>query len=182
MKIKVGDRVLAVFVALLVLGVGVFFILGALNIISLDMVTTLVQAIGDNWVNALILGLVGLALAILGICLMAGMFAKGGTSARYVMLKNTDSGGIYASVETIRQVIKLVVEKAPEVLRHRIMIHVEKEAVLINLILGLKPETVVPDFSSDLQDKVKSIVQTTMGIEVAQVKITVDNHAAGTKD
>jgi uncharacterized alkaline shock family protein YloU len=162
-----GRIILSVYTLLLIfLSVGV--IMMGFRLIPLELVGTSITYIYGQWEA----GVVGIAFLFASIPLLwAGLRRKG----RKNIIHHNDMGDVYVSLDAVEN----LVEKAARHVRGVRNIKVSAEHTSLGLKLYMKtiisPESFVPDVTAQVQERVNEYIKNTVGVELAEMRIFVEN-------
>lgn len=163
------DRIiLSVYTFLLAfLSLGVIVI--SLRLISLDIVWTSLNYIYGQWEAALI-GAVCLLVSIR--LLMAGLRSKRGKDT--IVHKN-DLGDVHITIDAVENLIEKTARHVRGVRAVKINIERKGHQLLVVVKATVSPESNVPSVSQEIQQRVHDHIKNTVGIELADVRILVEN-------
>ena len=179
MKLKVFDRILlgilliaAILVSFVLLGV-------AANLIKVDQVNWFVSLFYMEQQNALILAGSGLVLLLISIKLLfAGKSKKAEVRPASALMKQTEFGGTYISLEALDSMVQKHCRAISRVKDVHSTLHSSETGVTIGIRLGVLPDTDVATLSSELQKSLKESIESLSGIQVNEIGILIESAAA----
>lgn len=178
MKLKFFDRLLLGI--LLIAAILVSFVLFgiAANIIQLDMVTNFVALFYMFSENALILAGSGLVLLLICIKLLfAGRVKKADIRPASALMKQTEFGGTFISLEAIDSMVQKHCRAVPRVKDVHSTLQSTETGVTVGIRLCVLPDTDVVTLSSELQRSLKENIETLTGIHVNEIGVLVESAA-----
>jgi len=178
MKLKFFDRLLLGI--LLIAAILVSFVLFgiAANIIQQDMATNFISLFYMFRENALILAGSGLVLLLICIKLLfAGRGKKGDVRPASALMKQTEFGGTFISLEAIDSMVQKHCRAVPRVKDVHTTLQSTETGVTIGIRLCVLPDTDVVTLSGDLQKSLKENIETLTGIHVNEIGVLVESAA-----
>ena len=178
MKLKFFDRLLLGI--LLIAAILVSFVLFgiAANIIQQDMVDNFVSLFYMFRENALILAGSGLVLLLICIKLLfAGKGKKGDVRPASALMKQTEFGGTFISLEAIDSMVQKHCRAVPRVKDVHSTLQSTETGVTVGIRLCVLPDTDVVTLSSELQRSLKENIETLTGIHVNEIGVLVESAA-----
>ena len=178
MKLKVFDRILLGI--LLIAAILVSFVLFgiAANMISQEQVTWFVSLFYMYRENALILAGSGLVLLLISIKLLfAGKGKKADARPASALMKQTEFGGTYISLEAIDSMVQKHCRAVSRVKDVHTTLQSTETGVTIGIRLCVLPDTDVVTLSSELQKSLKENVESLTGITVNEIGVLVESAA-----
>lgn len=145
-------------------------------------------ALGDlspiQWVNQAlaipqnrwIVGAVGIVLALLGVILMIKLFQREKTTE--IVVKDNVGGKVIITIPAIKQIILKAVKQVEGVREIKPEIKNGIDGVIVTLTLLVNPDYKVPEMTAAIQDKVRALLEEVGGVQVAEVRIRVDDFAS----
>ncbi len=88
---------------------------------------------------------------------------------------STNEGGIYINLDTINELAAKAVKKIEAVREMKVKTLMAEDGANIAIKIALSPESVIPEVSAQVQQSVKSDIETLCGIAVKKINIQVDN-------
>ncbi len=178
MKLKVFDRILLGI--LLIAAILVSFVLFgiAANIITEDMVNGFIALFYMFTENALILAGSGLILLLICIKLLfAGKSKKTESRPASALMKQTELGGTYISLEAIDSMVQKHCRALARVKDVHTTLQSTETGITIGIRLCVLPDTDVVTLSSELQKSLKETVESMTGINVNEIGVLVESAA-----
>ena len=177
-KLKVFDRILLGI--LLIAAILVSFVLFgiAANLIPQDQATWFVSLFYMYRENALILAGSGLVLLLISIKLLfAGKGKKADARPASALMKQTEFGGTYISLEAIDSMVQKHCRAVSRVKDVHTTLQSTETGVTIGIRLCVLPDTDVVTLSSELQKSLKENVESLTGITVNEIGVLVESAA-----
>lgn len=178
MKLKVFDRILLgiLLIAAILVSYVLFGI--AANLIPQDQATWFVSLFYMYRENALILAGSGLVLLLISIKLLfAGKGKKADARPASALMKQTEFGGTYISLEAIDSMVQKHCRAVSRVKDVHTTLQSTETGVTIGIRLCVLPDTDVVTLSSELQKSLKENVESLTGITVNEIGVLVESAA-----
>ena len=179
MKLKFFDRLLLgiLLIAAILFSFVLFGI--ASNLIPEDTVATVISLFYMFRQNALILAGSGLVLLLICIKLLfAGKAKKGDVRPASALMRQTELGGTYISLEAIDSMVQKHCRAISRVKDVHTTLQSTETGVTIGIRLSVLPDTDVVTLSSELQKSLKEYIESLTGIQVNEVGILVESAPA----
>jgi len=163
------DRIILSIYTLLLAFLSLGVILLSLRLISLDLIWTGISHISGQWEA----GLVGAVFFMISIrLLLAGMRSR--------LMKNTivyhnDMGDVHISLEAIKNLVEKNARQTRGVRGVKVCVNHDKQGLKVSLKAVVSPEVHVPSISAELQQRIHEYIKNTVGIELVDVEIFVEN-------
>jgi uncharacterized alkaline shock family protein YloU len=178
MKLKFFDRLLlgilliaAILVAFVLFGI-------AANVITVDMVNNFVSLFYMFPENALILAGSGLLLLLICVKLLfAGKGKKGDVRPASALMRQTELGGTFISLEAIDSMVQKHCRAISRVKDVHTTLQSTETGVTIGIRLCVLPDTDVVTLSSEMQKSLKENVESLTGILVNEIGVLVESAA-----
>lgn len=165
------DRIiLSIYTFLLaILSLGV--ILMAFGLISLDLLWTGIYHIYGQWEA----GLIGAVFLLVSIrLLLAGARSH---RPKDTIVQHTDMGDVHIALDAVENLVEKATRHIRGVRGVKVRVTPEGNALKVYLKAVISPESSVPDVSAEIQKRVYEHIKNTVGVELADVKILVENIA-----
>ena len=179
MKLKVFDRILLGI--LLIVAILVSFVLFgiAANVIPQEKVTWFVSLFYMFTENSLILAGSGLVLLLISVKLLfAGKSKKADVRPASALMKQTEFGGTYISLEAIDSMVQKHCRALPRVKDVHTTLQSTETGITIGIRLCVLPDTDVVTLSGELQKSLKENIESLTGITVNEIGVLVESAAA----
>ncbi|MGI5921981.1 MAG: alkaline shock response membrane anchor protein AmaP [Syntrophomonadaceae bacterium] len=124
--------------------------------------------------NRMITGVVAVVVIILSLMVLMSMLNKKKPSESIIVDGNL-SGQVSITVPAIKVIIMKAVRKVEGVKDIRPVVSNGPDGLLIYLHMMINPEHNIPEISKSIQAKVKDHIENIAGLQVAEVKILVDD-------
>ena len=179
MKLKVFDRILlgilliaAILVSFVLLGI-------AANLIQEEQVNWFVSLFYMYTENSLILAGSGLVLFLISVKLLfAGKSKKADMRPASALMKQTEFGGTYISLEAIDSMVQKHCRAVTRVKDVHTTLQSTETGVTVGIRLCVLPDTDVVTLSSELQKSLKENIESLTGITVNEIGVLVESAAA----
>lgn len=178
MKLKLFDRLLLGI--LLIVTILVSFVLFgiAANVIAEDWVVSFLSLFYMVSENALILAGVGLVLLLISIKLLfAGRSKKGDVRPASALMRQTELGGTYISLEAVDSMVQKHCRAVARVKNVNTTLQSTETGITIGIRLCVLPDTDVVTLTSDLQKTLKENIESLTGIQVNEIGVLVESAA-----
>ncbi|MFH1202280.1 MAG: alkaline shock response membrane anchor protein AmaP [Candidatus Omnitrophota bacterium] len=159
----------------LTLVIGLLLILFALQIITIEHITAALYFIEGQ---QLAIGLIGFLFILTGFALSQSILGK--IQREKTVAFTNPQGEVIVSLTAVEDLIRRIISIIPEVKDSRPTVIAGKKGISIDLRLTLRTEVNIPEFTSRLQELVRSRIQDILGVEetisirIFVVKISVD--------
>lgn len=166
---NIFDRIILTIYTIFVAAVSIVAILFSTRLISLDHFGTRLALMYGHWE----VGAVGLILLLTSL-----RFLLSGVSARRypeTMIKSGELGNIAISLNAIENLILKITRDIENVKDVKVHIKKREDGISVMLKLVVNFDVIIPEMSSTLQKSIKNYIETTAGIMVKDVNISVDN-------
>jgi uncharacterized alkaline shock family protein YloU len=162
-------KVILVFLGLLLIGAALF--LAALNFNLLPGLAVPVPA----WVDETVLLSSASVLLLLALIFIALGFRSGQKKVKNAVLKGSEFGAVMISIPAIENMVLRVVQQTQGLKDVSRNVAYTADGLLVKIRVKAMPDVALPDLISDLQSKTKEYLESTTGITVSEVAVTVDN-------
>ncbi|MPL84347.1 hypothetical protein SDC9_30312 [bioreactor metagenome] len=163
------DRIiLSIYTCLLAfLSVGV--ILLSLRLLSLDLVGTSLRYVYGQWEA----GLVGAVFLLVSIrLLLAGVRTQRGKGT---IVHHNDFGDVHITLDAVENLVEKTARHIRGVRSTKIKVERNGQQLLVTIKAVVSPESNVPVVSKEIQQRVHEHIKNTVGIELSDVRILVEN-------
>lgn len=163
------DRIiLSIYTLLLaVLSVGVILI--SLGLIPLELIWTGISHISGQWEA----GLVGVIFLLISIrLLLAGMRSK---RVRDTIVNHNEMGDVHISLDAIKNLVEKTSRQTRGVRGVKVRVINNSKGLRVSLKAVVSPEVHVPSVSAELQQRIHEYIKNTVGVELVDVEILVEN-------
>lgn len=163
------DRIILSIYTLLLAFLSLGVILLSLRLIPLDFVWTGISHISGQWEA----GMVGAVFLLISIrLLLAGMRSK---RIKDMIVHHNEMGDVHISLDAIKNLVEKTSRHVRGVRGVKVNVSNNSKGLEIGLKAVISPEVHVPTVSAELQQRVHDYVKNTVGVELVDVKIMVDN-------
>lgn len=151
------------FYTVILLAVGGFLVVTALNIIPQESITETVSMVYATNNIRLILGIIGILLIF--ICILVVQIAMGKIQREKTIAFENPDGQVTISLSAIEDFIKRAVKQVPEVKEMKPNVRASKKGIVIVNRVTLFSDVNIPETTEKIQNIVKSRVQDMLGVE-----------------
>ncbi|AYO30702.1 alkaline shock response membrane anchor protein AmaP [Biomaibacter acetigenes] len=166
---NIFDRIILTVYTMFLAVVSVIVILFSVRLISLEDFGTRLAMLYGRWE----VGVVGFIFLLTSVrFLLSGLKAQ-----RYseTVIKNGELGNISISLNAIENLILKITRDIENVKDVKVHIKKREDGISILLKLVVNYDVAIPEMTSALQKSIKNYIETTAGITVKDVNISVDN-------
>jgi len=172
---RIFERIAVAVFTLLAIIVGIALILISTELIGLQYFSTSISTLYGN----LETGVGGIALLILSFSYLVYTFKSRGVPEAVV--RNGELGKVCITLGAVENIVQKVLRDVEEVKESRIYIKKQEDGVSITIKVTVNYDVIIPDLASELQKTIKDYVESTAGISVKNVRISVNNVSNQTK-
>ncbi|MEN6412559.1 MAG: alkaline shock response membrane anchor protein AmaP [Veillonellales bacterium] len=163
------DRIILSIYTFLLAFLSLGVILLSVRLISLDVVGTSLSYIFGQWEA----GSVGAVFFLVSIRLLfAGLRSR---RMRDTIVNHTDLGDIHISLTAIENLIEKTARHTRGVRGVKIDVNLKRQEPQVIIRAVVSPESNVPSVSAEIQRRVHEHIKSTVGIELADVQVLVEN-------
>lgn len=163
------DRIILSIYTLLLAFLSLGVILLSLRLISLDLVWTGISHISGQWEA----GLVGAVFLLVSIrLLLAGMRSR---RVKDTIVHHNDMGDVHISLDAIKNLVEKTARYTRGVRGVKVRVNLAGQGLKVSLKAVVSPEVHVPSVSAELQTRIHEYIKNTVGVELADVEILVEN-------
>lgn len=161
------DRLFLVIFALLLVVLALF-------VLGITAGWTVPLAYLDTWFSFYpeATGGVGMALLLLGLWLFFRNFQK--RAPTRFLVKSAALGEVWLTLPALESMVVRIARQVRGVKSVRPRIRY-REGVFLSLLVGVNPETKIPEISAELQEKLKEGLRGLTGMEVSEIQIVVES-------
>jgi len=144
-------------------------ILLSLRLISLDLIWTGISHISGQWEA----GLVGAVFLMISIrLLLAGIRSH---LVNDTIVHHNDMGDIHISLGAIKNLVEKTARHTRGVRDVKVSAQRDGQGLKVSLKVVVSPEVNVPSVSAEMQKRIHEYIKNTVGVELTDVKIFVEN-------
>ena len=163
------DRIILSIYTLLLAFLSIGVILLSLHLISLDLVWTGILHISGQWEA----GLVGAVFLLISIrLLLAGMRSR---RVKDTIVHHNEMGDVHISLDAIKNLVEKTSRSTRGVRGVKVRVSNNSKGLRVSLKAVVSPEVHVPSVSAELQQRIHDYIKNTVGVELADVEIVVEN-------
>lgn len=163
------DRIILSIYTLLLAFLSLGVVLLSLRLISLELVWTGISYVNGRWEA----GLVGAVFFLVSLrLLLAGIRSH---RAKDAIVHHTDMGDVHISLDAIKNLVEKTSRHTRGVRGVKVRVEHDGHGLKVYLKAVVSPENNVPSVSEELQKKVHEHIKTTVGVELVDVQILVEN-------
>ncbi len=167
---KAVVRIIAVFIALLLIGAALFLVT-----ISYNLIPGLTEIVGlPAWAEEEVIMVAAAGLLLIALILLASGFRpskKPGSAT----LKNSDYGEVLISVSAVESMVLRIVQQTKGIKDVSRNVKFTPNGLVVNIKISAMPDVSLPDVIDELQAKTKEYLEEITGISVLEVKVLVDS-------
>ena len=170
------DRIILSIYTLLLAFLSLGVILLSLRLISFDLVWTGISQISGQWEA----GLVGAVFLLISIrLLLAGMRSH---RVKDTIVHHNEMGDVHISLDAIKNLVEKTARHTRGVRGVKVRVSLAKQGLKVSLKAVVSPEVHVPSVSAEMQKRIHEYIKNTVGVELADVEILVENISNDFKD
>lgn len=163
------DRIILSIYTFLLTFLSLGVVLLALNIIPLELMWTGLSHIAGKWEA----GLVGAVFLIVSLrLLLAGLRSQGSNDT---IIHHTDMGDVHITVDAVENLVEKTARHTRGVRGAKVKVTSCEAGVKVRIKAVISPESSIPAVSAELQKRVHEYIKNTVGVELAEIKILVNN-------
>lgn len=163
------DRLVISFFSLFTIIVSIIFLLMSTKLIGLHYFSTSLSILYGRWET----GVFGIVLLILSLSYFVYAFKSKETPETVV--GNSELGRVGIALSAIESIVQNVIRDVEDIKDSRIHIKKQQEGVSITLKITVNYDIIIPELTSELQKTIKDYVESTAGISVKNIHISVKN-------
>ncbi len=180
MKRNPNNVLFAILALVIVLALAVFFVAIAADMITYTAIVAFISSLDfNNVLFKVVVAAIGLVMFTIfaGYIFTLGSSKgnEGGNGASSALVKTTDIGSTYMTMQAIDGMIQKHVRSNNRVRNCSSRIIIKDSGISVELKLELMPDTNIPEITSQLQKTLKEYVESLSGIFVDNIKIIVVN-------
>jgi uncharacterized alkaline shock family protein YloU len=165
------DRIILSIYTLLLAFLSLGVVLLSLRLISLEWVWTGISYINGQWEA----GLVGAVFFLVSLrLLLAGLRSH---RTKDAIVHHTEMGDVHISLDAIKNLVEKIARHTRGVRGVKVRVHQDGQGQGLKVYLKavVSPENNVPSVSEELQKRVHEHIKNTVGVELVDVQILVEN-------
>ncbi len=166
---KTFTRILLVFLGLLFIG-GALFLL----VVNYDLLPGL-QVELPAWADENVMLVVGAALLLIALILLALGFRSSKKKVGTAVLKGSEYGEVLISITAVENMVLRVVQQTRGIKDAGRNVVFTPDGLVIRIRITVMPDLALPDLINDLQSRTKEYIEEITGVTVSEVKIIVEN-------
>ncbi|SDD36372.1 alkaline shock response membrane anchor protein AmaP [Sporomusa acidovorans] len=163
------DRIILSIYTFLLAFLSVAAILLSLRLIPLELAWTSLAYMYGQW-EASLVGAVFFLLSIR--LLLAGLRSH---KAKDTIVHHNDLGDVHISLDAVENLIEKVARHIRGVRGIKVKVALAGQGISVKLKAVVSPESHVPTVAGEIQNRVHEYVKNTVGIELADVRVMVEN-------
>ncbi len=170
---RIFDRVVLAVYTLTLDVLAVIFVLMAFGWrVPLDLVRTSLDNAQGRW----LIGLISAFYLAMSFRLIVYAFRR--KYAGQAVVHDTSLGEVRISLDGIENLVRKVARQVQGVREVRGNVQMSPDGLRVSLSITMSPDISIPSVSSEVQSTVKSYVRNVVGVEVAEVRVQVENITA----
>jgi len=162
-------KVILVFLGLFLIGAALF--LAALNFNLLPGLAVPLP----SWVDETVLLASGSVMLLLALIFLSLGLRSGRKKIKNAVLKGSEFGAVMISIPAIENMVLRVIQQTQGLKDVSRTVSYTADGLLVKIKVKAMPDVTLPDLISSLQSKTKEYLESTTGITVSEVEVTVDN-------
>ncbi len=163
------DRIILSIYTFLLTFLSVAVILLSLRLIPLELAGTSLAYIYGQWEAAL----VGAVFFLVSIrLLLAGIRSR---KAKDAIVHHNDMGDVHISLDAVENLVEKVARHIRGVRGIKVNVALAREGISVHMKAVVSPESHVPTVAAEIQNRVHEYIKNTVGVELADVQVRVDN-------
>lgn len=163
------DRIILAIYALFFTAVSVVFILFSTRIVGFQYFGPSLSFLYGRWET----GVVGLVLLVLSLrFLLYGLKSQRHPEAT---VKDGELGKVCITLNAVESLVLKVIRDIENIKDSKVKIRNQENGISIILKLIVNYDVIIPDMTTELQKTIKDYLETTAGILVKDVRISIDN-------
>lgn len=165
------DRIILLIYTLLLIILSVSVILISLRLIPLELVWTTLAAIYGQWEVVLAAGV----FLLISIRLLLASFRSNSSHTKDAIVHHTDMGDVQITLDAVKNLVEKTARHTRGVRDVKVYVKHYVEGLKVDLRIVVSPESSVPAVSAEIQRRVHEYIKNTVGIELADIRILVEN-------
>ncbi|MBP2649332.1 MAG: hypothetical protein H6Q74_157 [Firmicutes bacterium] len=142
----------------------------SLRLIPLEWVGTSVYSAYGHW-EASLIGAVFFLVSIR--LLLAGIRSR--RSVKNTIVYHNEMGDVYVAINAVENLVERVARHVHGVRDVKVFARHTSEGLKITLKAAVSPETNIPSVTAEMQQKIFDNVKSTVGVELADMRVLVEN-------
>ncbi|GMA99186.1 alkaline shock response membrane anchor protein AmaP [Pelosinus sp. IPA-1] len=163
------DRIILSIYTLLLAILSIGVILLSLRLISLEWVWTSISLLSGQWE----VGLVGAVFLLVSIRLLLASIRS--HRIKETIVHHTNMGDVHISLDAIKNLVEKTARHTRGVRGVKVRVSHDGKGLKVSLKAVVSPENNVPSVSEELQKRVHAYIKNTVGVELVDVQILVEN-------
>jgi len=163
------DRIILTIYTFLVTLISIGVILISLRLVSLDWAWTTLGFINQNWE----VSLVGALFLLVSVRLLfAGVRSRRGKNR---IIHHNEMGDVHISLDAVENLVEKAARNVRGIRNVKVYASHSSAGVKLYLKAVVSPESHVPTVTADVQERVRNYIKNTVGVELAEIQIFVNN-------
>ncbi|WP_371369452.1 hypothetical protein SRRS_26150 [Sporomusa rhizae] len=163
------DRIILSIYTFLLTFLSVAVLLLSLRLIPLELAWTSLTYVYGQW-EASLVGAVFFLISIR--LLLAGLRSR---KAKDTIVHHNDMGDVHISLDAVENLVEKVARHIRGVRGIKVNIKLADQGIAVQMKAIVSPESHVPTVASEIQTRVHEYIKNTVGIELADVQVMVEN-------
>lgn len=163
------DRIILSIYTFLLAFLSLAVILLSLRLIPLELAGTSLAYIYGQW-EASLVGAVFLLLSIR--LLLAGLRSR---RDKDTIVHHNDMGDVHIALDAVKNLVEKVARHIRGVRGIKVHVALAGQGISVRIKAVVSPESNVPSVASEIQKRVHEYIKNTVGIEIADVQVVVEN-------
>ncbi|MBP2662187.1 MAG: hypothetical protein H6Q71_135 [Firmicutes bacterium] len=166
---RIIDRIILSIYTFLLAFLSIAVILLSLRLIPLELAGTSLAYVYGQW-EASLVGAVFFLVSIR--LLLAGLRSR---KVKDTIVHHNDMGDVHISLTAVENLVEKVARHIRGVRGIKVKVSLVEAGITVRLTAVVSPESHVPTVAGDIQSRVHEYIKNTVGIELADVQVTVEN-------
>lgn len=163
------DRIILSIYTFLLTFLSIAVILLSLRLIPLELAGTSLAYVYGQWEASLVGGVFFLVSIRL---LLAGLRSR---KVKDTIVHHNDMGDVHISLDAVENLVEKVARHIRGVRGIKVKVTLAGQGITVQLKAVVSPESHVPTVAGEIQSRVHEYIKNTVGIELADVQVTVEN-------
>ena len=172
---KLIDKLLLGLLCVLVILIGLVLIASAIGFpIDTSRVQNAVMALENPWI-ALAVCACALILIALSVRVLIVLIGRDAAAKTRVSIQKSDSGASFMTVNALNTMVARFIKADERVGSARTLVKSNGDGVVITARIAAKADAVIPEMTEQLQNSIKSYIETYSGAKVDKVEVIIES-------
>jgi uncharacterized alkaline shock family protein YloU len=165
------DRIILLIYTVLLIIISVGVILISLRLIPLELVWTTLSSTYGQWEAALMAGV----FLLVSLRLLLASVRVNASKNKDAVVHHNDMGDVQITLDAIKNLVEKTTRHTRGVRDVKVYVRQSAEGLKVQLRIVASPESNVPAVSAEIQQHVHEYIKNTVGIELTDIHILVEN-------